>query len=241
MKQELILLRARNDAEVLYSTKDDDTSSVEISNVSWLVPYIWVNDKARIALLSIVEADTLISIPFRSWEFIENPALFATSRNNWTIKTSTQLEKPRYVLVCFQTSRKNSLKARNDMYDHIQLKDIKLFLNSECHPYANLNLDIEKKDISFLYEMYVNFLGSYYGRKSGGYQSALSRKEFLDSNFIVAIDCKYQNESIKSGSVDIRLEIETMTTVPQVTSCSCLIIHDQLIQYSPLSNMVKRW
>jgi len=44
--------------------------------------------------------------------------------------TSTELEKPRYVLVLFFTK----LNARNARFDHVKLKDIKLFLNSECYP-----------------------------------------------------------------------------------------------------------
>ena len=76
------------------------------------MPYISVSDAVRIALLTHVEKNKLIQVPFRSWDMIENTALSAVTRNNWTIMSSTQLEKPRYVLVSFLTNRKNMLNAR---------------------------------------------------------------------------------------------------------------------------------
>ena len=94
------------------------------------MPYITCSDPARIALLTLTEKDEPISMAFRSWEMVENPALSTTTRNNWTIMTSTQLEKPRYVLVSFLTDRKNQLKKRMDKFDAVNLKDAKLFLNN---------------------------------------------------------------------------------------------------------------
>ena len=133
---------------------------------------------------------------------------------------------------------KNLLNARNDRFDHVNLKDIKLFLNNEYYPYINLNLDIAKKDISFLYQMYCDFQLAYYSRTNQ--TPALSRAEFLANNFMVVLDCCFQNDSVKSGSVDIRLEIETSESMPTGTVCHCLIIHDRIIQYSPFTSLVRR-
>ena len=238
MKQELILLRASNDRNALYSSTPADTSMVTLESISWLVPYINVADGVRAELLNLLRRNTLISLPFRSWEMIENTALNTVTRNNWTIMSSTQMEKPRFVLVSFLTNRKNFLNARCDRFDHVNLKDIKLFLNNEYYPYINLNLDIAKKDVSFLYQMYYEFQRSYYSRKD--YTPILSCADFLIDNFMVVLDCKFQNDSIKSGSVDIRLEIETSEPMPAGTICQCLIIHDRVVEYCPFTGQVMR-
>ena len=68
-------------------------------------------------------------------------------------------------------------------------------------------MEVVKKDISFLYQMYYDFQGSYYS--SDNYTPALSLVNFLANNFVVVLECKFQNDSIKSGSVDIHLAIET--------------------------------
>lgn len=102
----------------------------------------------------------------------------------------------------------------------------------------NLNLDIGKKDVSFLYRMYYDFQYSYYRRQN--YSPVLTRKKFLEDNLIIVFDCNFQNDNIKTGSVDICWEIETLAAVPANKMCHCLIIHDKIIQYSPLTNIVKR-
>jgi len=237
--QELILLRARNDNNALYSVANGESkSSIEIKSMSWYMPHVTVSDAAKVSLMRLIEKDSIITMPFRSWEFHENPSLSTTTRNNWTIMTSSQLEKPRYVIIGFQTDRKNNAKKDNDNFDSISLKDIKLFLNSESYPYINLNLDVSKKNIALLYNMYLQFQRSYYGRDN--YDVILDRKTFLENQMLVVFDCHQQNDSIKTAPVDIRVEIETANSVPANTVCYCLILHDRIVQYSSLSGIVKK-
>jgi len=106
------------------------------------------------------------------------------------------------VLVLFLRNRKKLLNARCDRFDHVNLKE--LFLNNEN---TIMNLEVVKKDISFLYQMYYDFQRSYYS--SDDCTPALSLVNFLANNFVVVLECKFQNDSIKSGSVDIHLAIET--------------------------------
>ena len=120
----------------------------------------------------------------------------------------------------------------------VNLRDIKLFLNNEYDPYVNLNLDIATKNISFLYQMYRNFQYSYYQRED--YVPALSRKSSSEDNFMVVFDCSLQNDSALGGSVDVRLEIETLEAMPVDTICQCLIIHDRIIQYAPFTGFIRR-
>ncbi|XP_051155217.1 uncharacterized protein LOC127277866 [Leptopilina boulardi] len=111
--------------------------------------------RARNDTNAIIQTDPLISISFRSWEMYEYPLLPTSSKVLWQIKTSTQLEKPRYVIVGFQTARKDKRK-------------------------------------------------------------------------------KY------ASSVDVRLEFESGNNMPAETTAYCLIIHDRVVQYKPISGVVKK-
>ena len=57
---------------------------------------------------------------------------------------------------------------------------------------------------------------------------------------MIVVDCSKQNESIKEGVVDIKLEIELADNAPAETIAYCLIIHDKLFQYNPLSNEINK-
>jgi len=49
-----------------------------------------------------------------------------------------------------------------------------------------------------------------------------------------------ENESVKSATVDVRLEFECKKNVPMNTTAYCLIIHDHVVQYNPLTNVVRK-
>ncbi len=241
LRQDLILTRSRNDNDVLCVTTNEQgspTASVEIKKIAWVMPYISVSDAARIDLLKTVNKNLQLSLAFRSWELFENPNLATSTHNNWTITTSTQLEKPRFVIVGFQTKRKNNMKMINSHFDHIKLKDIKLFLNSEYYPYCGLDLDFNKHRVAFLFQMLYNFRLSYYGASMR--DTFINRDDFLTAFPLIVFDCSFQNERLKNASVDMRLEIETAEAVPENTRCLCLILHDQIVQYSAHSRLVKK-
>ena len=83
---------------------------------------------------------------FRGKEFFVCPFLPSTTLHVWTIKTSNQLEKPRGVIVGLQTSRKSKRNVDNSWFDHCNLSNIKLFLNSQYYPYNSMNLNIEHNE-----------------------------------------------------------------------------------------------
>ncbi|KYN10234.1 hypothetical protein ALC57_17632 [Trachymyrmex cornetzi] len=62
---------------------------------------------------------------------------------------------------------------------------------------------------------------------------------FLRHGPFVIIDCPRQNKSVKSGTVDVRLDFECKENVPANTTAYCLI-HDRVVQYNPLTNVVRK-
>ena len=68
--------------------------------------------------------------------------------------------------------------------------------------------------------MYSNFQTSYYNKEA---EPILSKSQFLNKTPLFAIDCSKQNESIKTGPVDIRLEFEEGNNFPEETTAFCLV------------------
>lgn len=146
------------------------------------------------------------------------------------------MEKPRYVIFGLQTNKRSNITADPTTFDHCKLKNCKLFLNSQFFPYDNLNVSFDKKRYSILYNMYARFQSSYYGKTN---TPLLSLNQFNELAPIVVIDCSKQNESVKSSSVDIKIEMEFESNVPANTSAYCLILHDKIVTYTPLMGIVK--
>jgi hypothetical protein len=240
IRQDLVLTRANTDRNVIHATAagNAENSRIEISKITWMLPTIEVSDTARIPLLQIVKRDQPLYLAFRSWEMYENPALTAGSTNvNWSIASTKQLEKPRFVIVGFQTKRKNLYSAENDKFDHLDVRDIKLFLNSEFYPYYNANIDFSKRQVAFLYQMYANFQKTYYNRDFTS--PIINHGDFCRHYPLFVFDTSRQNDRIRdNASVDVRLEIETSKAIPADTVCYCLVLHDKLVEYTPSTNIV---
>ncbi|KAF0687988.1 Uncharacterized protein FWK35_00031472, partial [Aphis craccivora] len=62
----------------------------------------------------------------------------------------------------------------------------------------------------------------------------LSKNVFQTYVPIVVVDLSRQNDNIKSSTIDLRVEFETDTVIPEKTAAYCLILHDQIITYKPI-------
>ena len=88
-------------------------------------------------------------------ELFEYPILPTTSKYVWTVKTSDQLKKPRFVILAFQTNQKDQRGENANRFDHCNISNVKLFLNSQYYPYGNLNLDVTRNQYAAIDGQYV--------------------------------------------------------------------------------------
>lgn len=237
-KHELILLRSRSDINMFRG--DVENVRFELEKIQWRMPHVQVSDVEKLKLLKCIEHKQPISLNFRSWELYEYPTLPETDRHIWAVKTSTQLQKPRYVIIGFQTDRNNKIAKDMSHFDDCGLADLKVFLNSECYPYENLNINFDKNQYAILYDMYCKFQESYYCRNKSLCQPLLSFQKFKSNAPLVVIDCSRQNDMIKTGVVDIRIVMQLRKNFSANTAAYCLIIHENLITYNPYTNIVNR-
>lgn len=237
-KHELVLLRSNTNVNSLMLNTGEVVDDVVIHKIVWRVPHIKVADKERINLLRLLEKDRPIQVAFRNWDLYEYPLLPRTTKHTWSMKTSTQIEKPRYVIIGLQTNRKNDAHKDMSQFDHCNLRDVKVYLNSTYFPYDSMNVSFANDNIAILYEQYVRFQQSYYGRRP---EPLLSAKEFKEFAPLFVIDCSRQNDNLKSGPVvNVRVEFESEIEIPDQTTAYCLILNDCLLEYKPLSNIVRK-
>lgn len=237
-KQELILVRSATDTNSYVKGASEDPKII-IDKLMWKMPHIEVSDEARLKMLKILNSGSYLPLSFRSWDLYEFPLLPVTNKQSWHVTTSAQLETPRFVILAFQTGRRCNSEIESTVFDNCKLTNASVFLNSERFPYDNLNLDWSNNVYSLAYDMYTRFRPSYYQDvKEDG--SSLSMDQFKELCPITIIDCSRQNESIKSGPVDLRIEFEASENFPANTAAYALILHDRMINYNPLTGIVQR-
>ncbi|XP_075151173.1 uncharacterized protein LOC142225283 [Haematobia irritans] len=226
-KHDLILLRSSNDNSVCYSTDDKEDIRLTITNIVWKVQHIQLSDYKKLSFLKTIKDGKSLPIAFRSWDCYFNPTFTGGTKHSWNVKLSANRERPRFIAFAFEKYNK---------FVHCNLTNIKVHLNSDTYPYDDLNLKFNQNRYAILYDMYAKFQQSFYMKEP---QPLLSFSEFKE-NPIAVVDISNQNEATKSGPIDLKIQVETSTVIPANTVAYCLIIHDRLIEYIPLSGTVRK-
>ncbi|KAJ8970335.1 hypothetical protein NQ317_017553 [Molorchus minor] len=136
-KHVLRLIRARNDRNCFQVSKDDTDGVLTITNIELKVKHVFLNDVLKLKLLTEINKDKPILIPYRQWEYHELPSLTnGTSKEIWSIKTCTNLESPRYHSKVASTLYVIDCSKRNDAIKTSTI-DIKLEIESRKSLPAN--------------------------------------------------------------------------------------------------------
>lgn len=239
-KHELILVRHRTDAS-MYIGDAGTNLMFTINKIQWEVPHVTLSDETKLLMLRTIARNDSLLIPFRSWDLYELPVIPQTTRHTWSVKTTSKVNKPRFVIVGLQTNRANVSNRDPSLFDHCNITNMKLSLNNERFPYDDYNLNFNDGNCQELYLALTKIQRAYYNGTGGNlpivdwpsYSNFLTRTLFT-------FDCTRSDESIKTGMVDVRIEIESSQNIPANTSAYCLIIHDNLFRYSPFTSMVQR-
>ncbi|XP_055379534.1 uncharacterized protein LOC129610815 [Condylostylus longicornis] len=238
-KHELILTRSRSDDNSLLCTDANEKPKIQLTKVQWRVQHINLTDTLKLKLYSHITNNSKIILAFRNWELYEYQSVPQnTNHHIWNVKTTTQLEKPRYIIFALQTNKLDQVTKDPSKFDHCNITNLKVYLNSECYPYEDMNLLFENNRYSIAYAEYTRFRSSYYNYPIS--EALLTLKEFKERAMILIIDTRYQNENLKMGPVDVRIEMKSSAAIPDKTTAYCLMLHDRLEEFTPLKGEVNK-
>lgn len=236
-KQELVLLRSQINTNCLL-VNPTKTVDVKITNMIWQMPFIEPNEVIKLQMMKMISNNTSIPIPFRNWGLYSYQSIPSVKNLTWPIRTVTSVERPRFLIVGFQTARENKIEKDNGAFDHCKVKNVTVYLGSDRYPYMNNNCDFTKSDVAGLFLEFAKFRQKYYGSSLADTQCDMN--EFISNFPLWIIDTQHQPAIASSSNIDIKLEIESDENFPTDTTCHCLIISDRVIEFSLFSGVVKQ-
>lgn len=214
--------------------------NIAVNKIVWKMCHITPSDQIKLNMLTYLQRNRKIPVQYRSMEILEYPALPTTSTTVlWQVKTVPHVSRPRYVILGFQTDRKNVKVKNAAMFDACTVQEARLHLNSQTYPYNMEMLDIAGGVCSELYNAYSNIQSTYYNSREHINPFRMEFSEFQESP-LFAFDCSRADESLINSAVDIKIEIKTRDPFPANTAAYALIIFDQSFSYSPLDGVVLR-
>ena len=104
MRHKLTLVRKCND-DAIFKIAAVDKGKVELTKVAWVMPRVHPNDIKKFTLYKSIELKIVLDAAFRMRQcsIAEIPA--QTRTFDWRLGVRTAPEKPRHVLIAFQSDR----------------------------------------------------------------------------------------------------------------------------------------
>lgn len=241
-RHELIMNRASTYLNCIHGGKDEASApsvKITLNKIEWKMPHIILNNSMKINMNRFLSNNKQLPLQYRSWEMHEYPELPQTTNQVWSVKTISHLNKPRYVLVAFQTDKKDKKIEDASKFLAADIVSVRLHLNSNVYPYHMHEVNIPHGRFTELYEAYKNIQSSYYDGAEVRNIFSNTHGDF-QSDTIFAFDTSRADDSLMKGAVDIRLEIKASKNIDKKTSAFCLIIYENEFTYSPNNAIVTR-
>ena len=112
-KHELSLVRDSERAAPV-----NDVAKINPSKISWFVPHVLPFDEQKLRLYKTIQSKSKIDCGFRMRQ-CDSIGVPQSSQFHWRLSPKSGLEKPRYIIVAFQTGKSND-QTQNAavLFDH---------------------------------------------------------------------------------------------------------------------------
>lgn len=228
-KHTLTLVR-KSDDNAIFRAHAADAGKVDISKISWFMPHIIPADMEKLNLYKTIEAKATLPIAFRARQ-CDTITVPQSTTFSWRLSVKTSPEKPRYILVAFQTNRDGNQESNPSIFDHCNLKNMYIMMNQERYPAVDYNLSFPNQQFARAYYEASRFSEKFYGMDQLVTQSNITPADFRDLFPIMVFDVSKQSEKLKSSVVDIQIKATFNTAVPADTEAFAVVISDKLLNF----------
>lgn len=151
---------------------------------------------------------------------VDDIAVPQSKNFDWRLRLS--VEKPRYVIVAFQTGKENDQDQNPSIFDHCNVQSMSVFLNGEAYPRTDYDLDIENNRFARVFEDFLKFCVNYKGHCN------ITPSEWKNLYPFYVFDLRKQSERQKMFSFfDIRIRARFNQKVPANTHAFTLVLSER--------------
>ncbi|XP_065642285.1 uncharacterized protein LOC136073920 [Hydra vulgaris] len=236
LKHELYMLRA-SDNNAIFRDAGVAAGRVDTTRISLMMRRATPSVVADLELAKIIKSHETLDIGFRS-RFLDRINVPQNTTFTWPLGIRTT-EKPRFILVGFQTNREGNQEQNASIFDHCDLKNMYIELNEERYPATNYNLSFPNMKFTRAYRHVSNFAEDYYNMSNLISLCGITPSDYKDLYPIMYFDVSKQSEKMKDSTVDITLKAEFNTPVPANTIIFALIISDRIAKITSNGNKLR--
>ena len=124
----------------------------------------------------------------------------------WRLSVKTAPAKSRFIIVGFQTAKDGDQTKNPSTFDHVNLKNAYITLNSDRYPAVDYNLSFANHKFSRVYDDAALFGVKFFGMDELITQSNITPSDYKTLYPLFMFDVSNQKEKLKSSVVDIHIK-----------------------------------
>ena len=135
MKHSLTLVR-KTDDDAIFRAAAAGSGKVSLDKISWFMPHVIPNDAEKSSIYKTIESIAKVPVAYR----MRQCDMLSVSQSTsllWRLSVKTASKKPRFIIIGFQTAKDGDQTKNPSTFDHVNLKDAYVTLNSQlitiCH------------------------------------------------------------------------------------------------------------
>ena len=231
MRHKLTLVRKDDDDAIFKAAGVTTKGKVVLTKIALLMPRVLPSDIKKFDLYKMIESKVTVDAGYRmrqchTAEIPENAQSF-----DWRLGVRSVTEKPRHILIAFQTARAGDQLKNPSLFDHVNTTQVSVMLNDTKYPSRDVVADFPKHKYVEYYKMFTDFTRNYYHMDPltvGNFVDIITYKEKYP---IFYINVEHQSERLSQGVVDIMIRMKFGANITKGTVAYALVISDRRIKF----------
>ena len=161
LKHTLTLVR-KSDDDAIFRAADADAGKVALDKISWFVPHVLPADAEKLSLYKSIESKVSLPVAYRTRQ-CDTITVPQATVFSWRLGVKNAPEKPRWIIIGFQTEKSGDQTKNPAVFDHVNVKNMYVMLNSSRYPAVDYNLSFANQQFSRAYGDTSMFGVKYFG------------------------------------------------------------------------------
>ena len=208
---------------------DLSTRKVNLTKMSLFMPHVTPSVAASNTLYKVIESKVDVPFSFRSRQ-CDTIAVPVSNTFSWRLSARSSSERPRYVIVGFQTNKDGDQDKNPAVFNHCKLKNMFVTLNSERYPAVDYDLDFPNNKYSRAFRDAAKFDNRLYGVSEIIAQPNLTALNYKHICPLFVFDVSKQAERLKSTVLDKQIKATFASNVDAGTIAYAVVISDKLLR-----------
>ena len=234
MKQTLTLVR-KTDNDAIFRDNAATAGKITLDKVSWFMPHVLPADAEKFQLYKLIEAKATLPVAYRMRQ-CDSISVPQSTSFTWRLSVKSSPEKPRYIIVGFQTGKDDDQEQNPSIFDNVDVSNMYATLNSTRYPAVDYNMSFPKQQFSRAYGDATAFRSKFYHMDELISNPNITPTDYKTLYPLFVFDVSKQSERLKNSITDIQIKTQFNANVPVGTEAFAIVISDKMLTFQSDGN-----